>query len=333
MNPIAIYSGNTVIYWSALVIAAGLAASLFMTLSLQRSNGGRRFVVLLFLALTVILAVPLCRAIHWYCHIEQYSGFASAMTDYSSGSYVLVGALPAVFLAALIASQLDNGGTARLLDAFAPGAALAVAFIRLSALFSNACRSKIPVNSPALQHLPLASGITNSAGQVEYRFATFFVQFLLMLVICFMMLRFFYRRRNVPMKSGSREGNVFLMFLVFYGALELVMDSTRYDSSFLQSNGFVSLVQIIGGVSILAVLVYYSIHSVRANGRRPYHWLMWFGWFLALAAGGFSEYLVQRHGNWYLSCYAAMSLSCFLLAYITYRMYRTCCAEEDEAEE
>ena len=57
------------------------------------------------------------------------------------------------------------------------------------------------------------------------------------------------------------------------------------------------------------------------------------------------EYLVQRHGNWYLGCYAAMGLCCFLLAAIVYRLYLNCCgrvlsaefedddAAEDEAEE
>ncbi|MBQ9685523.1 MAG: prolipoprotein diacylglyceryl transferase [Oscillospiraceae bacterium] len=327
MNPIAIYSGSLVIYWSALVIAAGLIATLFMTLSLQGSNHGRRFVVFLLIPLTVIFSVPLCRAIHWYCHAEQYGSLISALTDYSSGSYVLAGALLGAWLAALIASRLDNGSAARLLDAFAPGAALAIAFIRLSALFNSSCRSKIPVTAPALQHLPLASGVTNSAGQVEYRFATFFVQFLLMLVICYLLLRFFYRRRNVPMKSGSAEGNTFRMFLLYYGACELAMDSTRYDSSFMHFNGFVSLVQIVAAVSILALLIYYSVHSVRANRMRYYHWLIWIGWFLALLMVGISEYLVQRHGDWFLGCYGAMALGCFLMAFAVYRMYKSCCEE------
>ena len=166
MNPIAVYSGNTVLYWSSIVICVGLLASLFMSLSLQVANRARLISMLLFFPLTLIVSVPLCRALHWYCHAEQYGSIVNALTDYSSGSYVLSAALLGGWFSAWLAAKLDDGDTAKLLDAAAPGAALAVAFIRLSALFNSSCRSKIAVTKKALQHLPLASGITNSAGVV-----------------------------------------------------------------------------------------------------------------------------------------------------------------------
>ena len=153
-NPIAVYTGDTVLYWSAIIISLGLLAALFMTLSLQRSNKGSAAAVFLMVPLAVVLSVPLCRALHWYCHKEQYASLVSALTDYSSGSYVLAGALPGVVLAALLASPLNTRSTASLLDAFAPGAALAVAFIRLSSLFNSSCRSKIPVTTPLLLRRP-----------------------------------------------------------------------------------------------------------------------------------------------------------------------------------
>ena len=57
-NPIAVYSGSTVIYWSAIVITLGLLASLLMTLGLQRSDRNPGFLVFLLLPLTVIFSVP-----------------------------------------------------------------------------------------------------------------------------------------------------------------------------------------------------------------------------------------------------------------------------------
>ena len=208
MNPIAIYSGSTVLYWSSVIIVFGLLASLVLSLSLQRVNGSSSAAMLLFFPLAIILSVPICRVIHWYCHFEQYNGIWGALTDYSTGSYCLPGALLGAWLAALIVKKLGfERSTAHLLDAFAPGAALAVAFIRLSALFNSSCRSKIAVTTPALQHLPIASGVTNSTGAVEYRFATFFVEFLLMLIVAAVLLEFFYRCRRRPMKRGSSDGN------------------------------------------------------------------------------------------------------------------------------
>ena len=327
-NPIAVYSGDTVLYWSAIIITLGLLAALMMTLSLQRTNRGSAAAVWLLLPLAVIFSVPLCRALHWYCHQEQYAGFLSAVTDYSSGSYVLAGALPGVLLAALIASPLNTRSTASLLDAFAPGAALAVAFIRLSSLFNGSCLSKIAVTTPILQHLPLAAGFVDASGQVEYRFATFFLHFLVMLLVCRALLSFFFLRRSVPMVSGNPEGNTARMFLLFYSASELVLDSTRYDSSFLPINGFISLVQIVAAACILALLIYYSVHSIRANGFRWYHPVLWVLWLALLGVVGWTEYLVQRHGDWYLSCYGAMGLACVLIAGVVYRMYLSCCEEE-----
>ena len=345
MNPIAVYSGSTVLYWSAVIISVGLLAALFMSCAVQLSSRGRLVSMLLFFPLAILFSIPLCRALHWYCHQEQYGRLLAALTNYSSGSYVLSAAIPGVWLAAWIAAKLDDGDTAKLLDAATPGIALAVAFIRLSSLFNSSCRSKIPVTTGLLQHLPLAAGITNSAGVTEYRFATFFVHFLLMLLLCHALLRFFYRRRYVPMRAGRFQGCTIDLFLLFYSASELVLDSTRYDSSFLPVNGFVSIVQILAAVCMLLLLIRYSRLSIRANGVRWWHWLLWILWIAALGVGGFMEYLVQRHGNWYLGCYAAMGLCCFLLAAIVYRLYLNCCgrvlsaefedgdAAEDEAEE
>ena len=47
----------------------------------------------------------------------------------------------------------------------------------------------------------------------------------------------------------------------------------------------------------------------------------------ALGGGGMCEYLVQRHGDWYLRCYAGMGLCIAILCVICWRMYSGCCAK------
>lgn len=334
MNPIAVYSGSTVLYWSAIVISVGFLAALFMSLAQQVASRGRIISMLLFFPLAILFSVPLCRALHWYCHQEQYGGLLKALTDYSAGSFVLTAAIPGIWLAAWFGAKLDDRDTAKLLDAAAPGIALALAFVRLSALFTSACRSKIPVTTGFLQHLPLAAGITNSAGVTEYRFATFFVHFLLLLLLCACLLSFYFKRRFMLMKAGRQEGSTAHMLLLYYSASEFVLDSTRYDSSFLPQNGFVSVVQIITAVCILLLLIHYSRLSILANRLRWWHWLLWLLWLAALAGIGMTEYLVQRHGDWYLRCYSGMALCCVLLAFVVHRLYLSCLDEEpEEADE
>ena len=92
-------------------------------------------------------------------------------------------------------------------------------------------------------------------------------------------------------------------------------------------NGFVSIVQMICAICIGALLIYYSRRSVKANGLGARRWVIWAVWFIGLAGTGVSEYLVQRHGNWYLGCYAAMTVCCALMAVAVYRMYLSCCDE------
>ena len=329
MNQIAVCVGDTFIYWSSVIIFLGIAACFALTYALYTSHGGRGSARWLLLPLSLFFSVVLARLIDWYCHDEQYAGFMSAMLDYSQGDYFLHGAIFGTMLAGLLVKKLGfTQNLGRLFDCLAPGAALCIAFLRLSALFNTSCRSKIVVNTPLLQHLPLASGIPTANGGTEYRFATFFIQFLVMLVLFWILMRFFFRRRRYPMKNDyPRDGNVALMFLVYYDAVEVVLDSTRYDSSYLPFNGFISLTQILCAVIILVVFIVYSIRSVKANGRHAYHWVMWVGFFLTVAGTGVFEYLVQRFGNMYLICYSAMSVILFLMAFIVNRMYRTVCAD------
>ena len=326
MNPIAIYTGDLVLYWSALTIACGVAAGFAMSQALYTSYAGSGRALWVFLPFAVVFSVLFCRLIHWYCHAEQYAGIIGALTDYSSGGYVLPGALLGCFLAAKLVEALGfTDKAARLLDAVAPGGALTIAFIRLSALFNSSCRGKIAVKNPILQHLPMASPVYSS-GPDDYRFATFFVQFLLMLIVFIILFNFYCSRRNRPMKGeASRDGHVAHMFLLSYGAVEIIMDSTRYDSSFLHFNGFVSVVQIISALLVLYVLIRYSVLSIRVNGVKFYHFLMWLLFLAALGGGGACEYLVQRHGDWYLKCYAGMAFCILVLCIICWKMYTSCC--------
>lgn len=323
MNGIALSLNGTPLYWSGIVIALGIAAAFCLSYALYTSHGGSSLAILVYFPVALFLSVGLSRALHWYCHTEQYTGFFPAVTDYSTGGYCLPGVAAGLALAGLLVYLLGlTANPGRLLDSVAPGGLLLTVLIRLSSLFNSSCRSKIVIRNPLLQRLPLGSPVPDSAGNPEYRFATFFVEAIVLGLLFLAILRFYNRQRRHPMKAGEpRDGNVALLTLAWVSAVELLMDSTRYDSSFMRFNGFISVGQMAAALSLLAVMAVYSVRSVRANALRARHWLLWLLFLLALAATGISEYLVQRHGSWYLGCYAVMSVSCFLLAFAAHRMY------------
>lgn len=308
MNAIAFVWGSTTLYWPGFVIALAVAAACLMALGLRRWQGRSLTELLLVLPLAIILSFFLCRMLHWYCHDRQYAGFAAAMTDFSVGSFSLVGAFFAAIAAAVLLRLLrvcrDLGG---MLDVLAVSGAFGIGIGRFSALFNSFDRGKIVFSSPNMQGLPWSTPMTDALGNVEWRAAVFCWEGIAALLLCAVLLVLFFRGRR-------RDGELFWLFLALYGAAEVLLDSTRYDSSFLRSNGFVSLVQIVGAVSMLCALAVFSVGCIRRRGLRWQSILRWVLWLAGLGLVGYMEYYVQRHGDLYVMCYNLMALGLCLSA-------------------
>ena len=83
MNPIAISTGSTVIYWSAVVIALGIAAGFALSYSLYISHGGRSAAMWLLLPLALLwfglgqgsLLFVLVHSVLWPLSLNTYAGF------------------------------------------------------------------------------------------------------------------------------------------------------------------------------------------------------------------------------------------------------------------
>lgn len=337
---IAIYFGNTVIYWSSIIIVLGTLAGFCLAYAIYTSHSGRGSTMFVMFAFAIVFSVLISRLIHFYCHQEQYDSLFSAMTDFSGGSFFMPGVILGVWLAAAVTSTLGFASSpAHILDATVPGLALVFSFIRLSALFTTSCRGKITISTPSLRHLPLASAVTSASGTTEYRFATFFISAILFMLSAFLLISFYYRHHNDRMKAPCRRyGHVARRFIIYYGIIELVMDSTRNDSTFPYFSivqtlnrfaSFVSLTQLFAAISILAVFIWYSKRSVAANGRKAMHWILWVLYTISLAGAGVSEYMVQRHGDMYAVFYTTMSVSALLMALTVILMYKSCRVKND----
>ena len=323
MNTIAVCIGSLKIYWSAVIIT--LAALVFLLLALAADRrGANTAAVLVMFTLTVVFSILISRFLNWYCHTEQYVSFLSAFTDYSNGGYCIISVPTGILLSVWIVSRI---GLAENMASFADdaffGLPAAAALIRLSALFDNTCRSKIVITASAFQRLPFAVPVTTAGGATEYRFATFFVEFMLMLLA--QALLFAFRRNNRRRRSISEQNSTAgfgaFMSLLLFDAVELIMDSTRYDSSFVHFNGFVSIVQMFCAITMLGILVIISVRTVRCKGVNARMIAIWAGFLAGIVTVGISEYLVQRHGNWHVYCYAAMSAGVIAMTVSVYCAY------------
>ena len=189
-----------------------------------------------------------------------------------------------------------------MLDAMSVSGCAGIAVGRLASLFNSSDRGQVLAN---FKSLPIAYSVTNAvSGAVEYRLATFMLQSLVALLL-FAGLSLFYIRGN--RRGRLKDGDTCLIFLMIYGASQVVLDSTRYDSLFFRSNGFVSVVQVLGALGLALAIILFSRRMVKAWGLRFWQFLLWIPIAAGIGCGGFMEYYVQRRGNEAVFAYSVMS--------------------------
>ena len=308
MGKIAFYSGSLPIYWNSVILtlAAATAVCFFLAFYLGKSgNGAAGFAVV---PLGIVLSLVCARFFHWYCQSDSYTGFTAPMTNFSEGGFALMG----VFLGCVLAAGLTrilclHRNLPEMLDAMSLAACAGMTVGRLSALFNASDRGQVLVS---FRSLPIASPINNAvSGAVEYRLATFALQSIVALVLLIGLSVFYLRGQ----KGGKlRDGDTCLVFLLLYGASQVVLDSTRYDSLFFRSNGFVSVVQVLGAVALVLAIILFSRRMVKARGFRAWQIFLWLLIGIAIAGAGYMEYYVQRWGSKALFAYSVMS-GCLLL--------------------
>lgn len=313
MEQIALIIGDTILYWHSIITALAVAAAICLFAALYLYKTGNWLAIALLLPLATVLSLFFARLIHWYCRASSYESFSAAITNYASGGYALIG----VFVGCLLAASLLRlfrivKDLPEVLDSMALSGTAGIALGRLASFF-NASDRGMAVEST---RLPLAAPSVNSiTGITEYQFATFLFQAMVCGAIFLVLLMFWFgkQKKSAPLKSGD----TCLITLLLYCASQALLDSTRYDSLFLRSNGFVSLVQIFCALAVVLIVVLFSIRMVRA--RRWHYWFLIF-WVIQaamLGGAGYMEYYVQRHGNLALFAYSIMGACLFGFVILT----------------
>lgn len=313
MEQIAFISGNSVFYWNSVVLAlaAGAASCIFLAFYLP---GGRPGAAAAAVPGALVLSLFFGRLLHWYFRPDSYPGFWSAITDYTSGGYALMGCFVGCAAAAGLVRLLRLEPFApAMLDAMSLGGCAGIAVGRLACFFSAADRGQLmPFTA-----LPLAYPVNNVVtGAPEYRLASFVLQAMAAALIFAALAVFFLLGKK------RRTGDVTLLFLLLYGLTQAVLDSTRYDSLYLRSNGFVSAVQLLSAAALVGVSALFSARMVKGRGMRRRYVPLWIGMLALLGGAGYMEYFVQRHGDRALFSYAIMTacLGIFTaLSLLTYR--------------
>ena len=314
MEKIAFISNGTFVYWSSIILtlAAVAAIAAFVALYLKKSGNG--LAISIAVPAGIALSLVFSRLIHWYCRTDSYASLAAAMTDFTSGGYALMGVFAGCLLVALLLRMVKIvKNLPEMLDCMALAGGLGIAVGRLASFYNTSDRGMVVSDTMGL---PFAYQVTNAVtGDVETRMATFLLQAIVTAVIVIVLLISYLGAEG--RKKPMRDGDVFFLFLAAYGGSQIVFDSTRYDSLFMRSNGFISIVQILGLVGLVAAIVMFSVYMIRNRGMRPYFVSLWVVILAMMGVAGYMEYHVQRHGDQALFAYTVMSAAIVILIAVT----------------
>ena len=315
MDRIAIIYGETFLYWSSIILtfaaAAAVCAFLFLYLREKYNGLGAAFLVPAAMALSLIFS----RAMHWYCMANAYDGLKGALTTFTGGGYALMGVFAGCALAAAVLRLLrivKNLPFAFDCMALAGGVGIAVG--RLACFFTASDRGPV---IESIRSLPIVYPVTNAVtGVVEWRFATFLIQAIVTGIITLVLLVFHLRGQRGRNRK-VRDGDTACLWLCAYGASQVVLDSTRYDSLFMRSNGFISIVQILGAAALILTFVYFSARMVKARGFKWWYIPVWLVCAGCAGGAGYMEYWVQRHGDQAVFSYSVMTGCLTLMVVLT----------------
>lgn len=168
-----------------------------------------------------------------------------AMLRVNTGGYSMIGALLGACMGGILAARLMKKSPARLLDLLAPALLLFVACERLGEGYIEDFGVSRTLTDSLLEGTFLT--VQNGYG---WRLATYHLESFTALVLSLVLLWDLTRSR--------RQGDTFVLFLLLYGASQVLMESLRYDQH-MTVKAFVKLQQIMdmmllgAGVILLAV--------------------------------------------------------------------------------
>jgi prolipoprotein diacylglyceryltransferase len=305
MDRIAFIIGETFLYWNSIILTLAVATAIcvFLFLYLREKNNGISAAFLICGCL--VTSVIFSRAVHWYCMANAYESLRAALTTYTGGGYALMGVFAACALTALVLRLLALVRNLPFtFDCMTLAGGAGIALGRLACLFTAADRGPVVEN---LRLFPLVYPVTNSVtGMIEWRFATFMIQSIVTGLI-FVALLIFHLNGHKGRNRKVKDGDTACLFLCFYGASQVVLDSTRYDSLFMRSNGFISIVQILGAAALILTMIYFSVRMVKARRFKWWYIPLWLVYAGCAGGAGYMEYWVQRHGDQAIFSYSVMT--------------------------
>lgn len=257
--------GDLAVHWNGLIIMLAVAAGIALACRLRVQQGcGADDMLIASLA---SMAAGLVGARIYYCwNASEYFSGTKAMLDLTNGGYALYGALIGALIATIITALLRKVSVGSLLDAQAPGLALAIAIGRWGAAFTGENLGDV---TEKLNFFPFA---VFSEVEKEWRSSLFLYQSLIAAVLCAVLVMLV-RRCYVQRSMNSPAGNIYMLFLLCYSLTQGVFEIYRTDRLYFHPLFIVKLKTVpislaVGAVLSAAVLSIFILRSMFKGGLK-----------------------------------------------------------------
>ena len=234
------------VYTFGLYAALGLALALIALWILLRRAKWPKGAAALTGALAKICGFIVSRL--FFCFMDQGLGGPVPLRGVllvTGGGYSMMGALIGACIGAIAAAKIMKRPPAALLDMLAPAFLLFVACERLG----EGCIEDFGISRPLVSDLLKGSFIAIE-GDYDWVLATYLIEAFVALVLALVLLW------DVN-KKGRRAGNTFLLFLLLFGASQVILESLRFDQhmhlSFVGLQQVIAMLLLAAGVTVLAL--------------------------------------------------------------------------------
>lgn len=275
--------GDFAVYWHGIIIALALAAGIFISYRMRRSqtDGDCRDILIIAL-FTLPSAFIGARIFYCWCFDGMFSSFFS----FGNGGFAMPGAIVGAFLGAVIPSIFLKYRIAEMLDALAVGSAAAIAIGRWAAMFTGENLGSI-VASESLQGMPYS---IFCKGENVYRQAFFAWESVIMLVFTAFLLWLF-TNKYAKHTFNCKSGDFYLLFVIFYFISQGIFESYRYDTLIFNTPSInklqtVSATLCMGGLFAALPLAFMILRNIFLNGIKlrtlwhiPACAILYFGYF------------------------------------------------------
>lgn len=234
------------VYAFGLYAALGMAVAMIALAMLLRRAKWPKGAAALTGALAIVCGFIVSRL--FFCFMDQGLGGPVPLRGVllvTGGGYSMMGALLGACAGAIFAAKIMKRKPAALLDLLAPAFMLFVACERLGEGYID----DFGISRPLLGEL-LKGSFLAIEGDYDWTLATYLIESFAALVLALALLR------DVSRKD-RRAGNTFLLFLLLFGASQVILESLRFDQhmhlSFVGLQQVIAMLLLAAGVVVLAL--------------------------------------------------------------------------------